>query len=95
MPEETYTLQLTKGELLVLQELTEDMELGYTWIRELADSLREKVLASYQKPPMSMEEYRMQLEKERKFWQGEPAEAFMVRAKERELRFYYDVEQEP
>ena len=86
------TLQLTAGEVLMLQELTENMDAGYEWMRELAESLRKKALAAYKRPLLDPDDYADMLENERKMWQGEPIEAYMVRAKQKELDFLYEVE---
>ena len=92
--EDKIVLELTKSEVLMLQELTEDMEYGYVWIRQIADSLREKALAAYQKPTISREDYRKQMEATEQLWKGEPAEWFMIHAKKREIRFFNKLEGE-
>ena len=86
------TLQLTVGEVLMLQELTEDIDTGYEWMHELTENLRKKALAAYRKPLLDQDDYADMLEHERKMWQGEPIEAYMVRAKQKELDFLYEVE---
>lgn len=89
---ETITLELTKAEVLMIQELTEDIECGYAWMVNIAEELRTKALQAYQKPRLSQQEYQTRLENERRKWQGEPAEVFMVQAEKCELNFFYDVE---
>lgn len=81
------TLELTIDEVLMLQELTEDVEPGYQWWMDIAKSLREKALQAYQKPKITAEEYHACVEKVREFWKGEPAATFMVHAEKQRIRF--------
>lgn len=87
------TLQLTVGEVLMLQELTEDIDAGYAWMVELNESLRQKALSAYRKPLLDAADYTDIVEQERKMWSGEPVEDYMVMAKKRELEFLYNVEE--
>lgn len=89
---ETITLELTKCEVLMLQELTEDTEHFYKWQEEIAASLREKALDAYEKPYMDATDYADLVDSTRKLWQGESVQEEMVRAKQHELEFLYDVE---
>lgn len=89
---ETITLELTKEEVLMIQELTESIDCGYQWMVNIAEDLRTKALQAYQKPRLSQQEYQIRLENERKKWQGMPAEVFMMQAEKCELNFFYDVE---
>lgn len=90
---QTITLELSKWEVLMLQELTEDIDAGYAWMVELAKSLRQKALAAYRKPLMDAADYTDIVEQERKMWSGGPVEGYMVMAKKRELEFLYNVEE--
>lgn len=59
MEERVFDLQLTKEEVLILQELTED-ESRYleipSWKGDIYDSLRGKAFNAYRKPVMSFQE---------------------------------------
>lgn len=92
--EEKITLELTRAEIIMLQELTEDIDCGYQWMCNIAEDLRTKALQAYQKPKLSQQEYQSQLENKTKMWRGEPAEVFMVHAEKSELKFFYDVEED-
>lgn len=92
--ENKITLELTRGEVLMLQELTEDTECDYTWMQELCYSLRVKALKAYEKPVISKEEYQERIAFEKEFWQDEAVKNAMVRAKEHVLRFYYKLPEE-
>lgn len=90
---EKIVLELTKGEVLMLQELTEDIDSGYAWMVELAESLRKKAAEAYKKPAMNKRDYKAQIEKVGDLFKGEPIEWQMKRAKEQELKFWNDVEE--
>lgn len=94
MGEEKIIMELTPAEVLMLQKLTEDMEIGYAWMVEIAESIRQKVLAAYEKPHMTREEFNGRVEEVKKLFHGEPAEHFMVKAEKVELQFFYQVEEE-
>ena len=94
MEKEKIIIELTPAEVLMLQELTEDMEIGYAWMVKIAERVRQKVLAAYEKPHMTKEEFDRRIEKVKKLFQGEPAEPFMVKAEKVELQFFYQVEEE-
>lgn len=40
--EEKYTLELTRDEILMLQELSSDTEHSYIWMQKIAESLNKK-----------------------------------------------------
>lgn len=92
-PKQTITLELTKCEVLMLQELTENMELFYKWQEEIAGSLRQKVLDAYKKPYMDATDYADLVDGTRRLWRGESVQEEMIRAKQAELEFLYDVEE--
>ena len=87
------TLELTKAEVLMLQELTEDVECDDSWKQDVIESLRGKALRAYAKPIISREEYLRRLEITREMWRGEIIEELMVRAAKREMRFLYELEE--
>ena len=89
----TITLELTVGEIVSLQELTEDIKCQVEWKKALVESLRQKALAAYKKPFMDADDYADILENERKLWAGEPVEQYMIQGKQREIEFFYDVEE--
>lgn len=91
---ENITLELTISEVLLLQELTEDMDCGYTWIMEIAKSLRTKVMEAYQKPTISKEDYESRMETIRQLWKGNLVERLMLEAEERRIHFYYEQERD-
>lgn len=86
-------LELTKAEILMLQELTEHLDGGYEWMLNIAENLRTKVKEAYKKPAISQEEFQKRLESERDMWRGEPVEELMVRAESSMIRFFYEVEE--
>lgn len=88
------TLELTVDEVIMLQELTEDMDAGYKWMVDIAASLRKKALQAYQKPKITEEEYRARVEKTRELWKGEPAEGFMVHSEKHRIKFYNELPSE-
>lgn len=90
---EKIVLELTKGEVLMLQELTKDINSGYAWMVDLAESLRKKATEAYKKPTMDKRDYKEQVEKVGNLFKGEPIEWRMKRAKERELKFWNEVEE--
>lgn len=92
MEKERITLELTPGEVLMLQELTKDREMGYAWLVEIENSLRQKALAAYEKPVMMLEEFDRRVNAVKKLFSGEPVEFHMVHAEKVELRFFYRVE---
>lgn len=91
--EEMVTLELTRGEILMLQELTSDTDCDYEWGQALADGISRKLQEAYQKPAMNAGMFRAILEAERALWKGEPVADRMVREKEAQIRFLYDVEE--
>lgn len=98
--EEKFILELTKDELLMLQEMAGVKALKgyYKWMRDVADDLEAKVKEAYSKPRMSREEFEKAVTEEYEKWVNPPCAMpevafFMKRAKEVELRFYYDVEE--
>lgn len=91
--EKTITLDLTKAEVIMLQELAMYMDGGYEWKFNIAMNLREKALKAYQKPTLSQEEYNRRLESIREKWKGRAVEELMVSAEDDEIRFFYKVEE--
>lgn len=98
--EKKYVLELTKDEVLMLQELvdTRCLEGGYQWMLNIAERLEKKAKAAYSKPRMSREEFEKAVAEDYEKWVNPPCAMpevafFMKRAKEAELRFYYDVEE--
>lgn len=87
------TLNLTVGEIIVLQELTEDMDTSSIHLEKIADTLRKKAFAAYKKPVMSQEEFQRRLADVRERWKGMPIENDAVRNEEQYIRFYFDVEE--
>lgn len=92
--EETITLNLTKAEVLLLQERVEYIGGGYAWQIGIAQRLKAKALEAYRKPTLSQADFLAQLKLERDEWRGIEVEERMVRAKSHELRFFYRVEGE-
>lgn len=92
--EETFTLKLTKEEVLMLQVLTEHHGGGYKWEIGIFERLRVKALEAYKKPALNKKDFLKQLEEERAYWGGLGLEfeERMVRAKSHELHFLYKVE---
>ena len=92
---EEITLSLTAEEIIMLQELTEDTECAYEWLVKIAESLRAKAMAAYQKPRMSREEFNKNLkevqDRHLKYGDADQAAA-MVRAKRVEMKYRYEVE---
>lgn len=91
---EKITLELTVDEVIMLQELTEDVDAGYAWMMDIAKSLREKAIQAYQRPKITVEEYRERVEKTRELWKGEPAEDFMVHSEKYRIKFYNELPSE-
>ena len=94
MEKEKVLLELTPGELLMLQELTEDLDVMPQWMYEISESLRKKALNAYQKPVMAAEEYERRISAVREIFAGEPAEFHMIHGEKMQLRFFYRVEGE-
>lgn len=95
--EEKYTLELTRDEILMLQELTSDTEHSYIWMQKIAESLNNKAMAAYQKPTMSKEVLEQEVARERisvYLKVGDNAANEMARAKRNELHFYYQITEE-
>lgn len=98
--EEKFILELTKDEVLMLQEMAGErlLEGYYKWMRDVAEGLETKAKNAYSKPHMSREEFEKAVTEEYEKWTNPPRAMpevafFMKRAKEMELRFYYDVEE--
>ena len=92
---EEITLSLTAEEIIMLQELTEDTECAYEWLVKIAESLRAKAMAAYQKPRISREDYVeiLQDTQERFSKYDEELASAMVMAKRVELEYRYEVEE--
>lgn len=89
---ETYILELSKEEIIMLQELTEDMEIGCDWMADIAQRIRMKVMKAYRKPEISEKEYNRILDEESLLWRKEPAvQRIMRNAKGQALRFFYRI----
>ena len=88
------TLELTRGEILMIQELSSGIDCDYRWQQELAERINKKANDAYQKPTMNAGMFHAMLEAERAFWAGESVENDKTRAKESEIRFFYNVEEE-
>ncbi len=93
MNEPKITLELTPAEVILLQELTEDMELSYLWMFQIGETLREKAVKAYRKPTMSRRKYLARLDKVKDLFGTEQSLPFMLAAEKRELKFYYDIEE--
>ena len=91
---EKITIELTRDEALMLQELSEDADCGCDWMQEIADSLHKKAVSAYKKPVMSAEEYRTYIEQIRSKWRGTVIERLMVEAEVIRIRFFYRLEQD-
>lgn len=92
---EEITLSLTAEEIIMLQELTEDTECAYEWLVKIAESLRAKAMAAYQKPRMSREEFKKNLKEvqvRHLKYGGVEQSLEMVTAKAIELKYRYEVE---
>lgn len=97
--EEKFILELTKDEVLMLQELadTSCSDFGYQWLAVIAERLETKAKKAYSKPHMSQAEFKEKLDAERAFWKktcvSDDAVESMALVEECRLRFYYDVEE--
>lgn len=98
--EEKFVLELSKDEVLMLQELadTRCLESEYQWMFDIAEGLEKKAKAAYSKPRMSHEDFEKAAEEEYTRWNNMPDAVpgigfHMSSAKRAELRFYYDVEE--
>lgn len=88
------TMEFTKAEILILQELTEDVDCGFAWMQKIADGLYERLAEAYSKPSISKKVYDRAIEQERGKWKGTGLEADMVNAERIFLEFFYTVEDE-
>lgn len=88
------TMEFTKEEILMLQELTEDAGCGLAWMQKIADGLHERLSEAYSKPSISKKVYDCAVEQERGKWKGTGLEADMVNAERIFLEFFYTVEDE-
>lgn len=100
MEDTVFNLQLTKEEVLMLQELTEEygdcLEMP-PWMAEIYNSLREKALFAYDKQSMSIDEYDVTLREELARYEalGCSQEVCWKSVDElkRKLEFYRNIEQ--
>lgn len=86
------TMEFTKDEILILQELTEDVDCSLTWMQKIADGLHERLSEAYSKPSISKKVYDRAVEQERGKWKGTGLEANMMTAEAARLNFFYRVE---
>lgn len=91
---DTITMEFTREEILMLQELTEDADCGLAWMQKIADGLHERLSEAYSKPSISKKVYDRAIEQERGKWKGTGLEADMVNAERIFLEFFYTVEDE-
>lgn len=88
------TLELTPEEVLLLQELTKNMQPGYLWMHKIGETLKEKVFKAYRKPSMSRKKYLDRLDKVKELFGTEELITYMLHAEKAELRFLYQIEGE-
>lgn len=89
---DTITMEFTREEILMLQELTEDADCGLAWMQKIADGLYERLAAVYSKPAMRKDVYDRAIAQERGKWKGTGLEANMMTAEATRLNFFYRVE---
>ena len=92
-----YTMQLTKEEVLMLQQSLEGERktvlTEYSWEAKIRDSLEEKAGALYQKPHMSQWEHDKYVEKERTKWPDAELGRHLAKAESVRLHFYYQIDE--
>ena len=86
------TVEFSREEILMLQELTENADCGFEWLQQIADGLHEKLSEIYPKPVIRKDVYDRAVEQERGKWKGMPFENIMVMGERRRLKFFYRVE---
>lgn len=95
--EKLYTMQLTKEEVLMLQQSLEGERktvlTEYSWEAKIRDSLEEKAGALYQKPHMSQWEHDKYVEKERTKWPDAELGRHLANAESVRLHFYYQIDE--
>ena len=98
---EQINITLSADEVIMIQELTEDTEVGYTWMRKIVESLREKALEAYKKPVISTHEAEYRANIAYDDWMeyagqdnGKDLAFQMKRAEEVRLRFHYEIKED-
>ena len=93
--ERTFLLELTLDEVIMLQELSSDVDCCSEWQDQIAGNLYSKAIQAYQKPEITKMEYE---ERMRSIAEGHPQwpKDAIVQEKLREmesaaLRFYYAI----
>lgn len=95
--EEKYILELSRDEIIMIQELSSDTDCSYVWMQQVANNLNEKAMKAYQKPVMSRAAMEQEIEKEWMHYYlkvGEAVADEMARAKRCELSFHYQITEE-
>lgn len=92
-----YTMQLTKEEVLMLQQSLEGERktvlTEYSWEAKIRDSLEAKAGALYQKPHMSQWDHDKYVEKERTKWPDAELGRHLANAESVRLHFYYKIDE--
>lgn len=92
-----YTMQLTKEEVLMLQQSLEGERktvlTEYSWEAKIRDSLEAKAGALYQKPHMSQWDHDKYVEKERTKWPDADLGRHLANAESVRLNFYYKIDE--
>lgn len=92
---EKITLELTVDEVIMLQELSSDVECGSDWQDGIAKSLNSKAMQAYRKPVLTEGEYNrlISLKKEpNPEWpRGSAVQDAMAKLEMEGLRFYYRI----
>lgn len=90
--ENKITLELTKAEVLMLQEVTAVETCCYReWMSDVHKGLREKALQAYKKPTISREEYETRMQAARDKWKAMELGDYMADAEKDRIRFYYEL----
>ena len=92
-----YTMQLTKEEVLMLQQSLEGERktvlTEYSWEATIRDSLEAKAGALYQQPHMSQWDHDKYVEKERTKWPDAELGRHLANAESVRLHFYYQIDE--
>ena len=93
---EKITLELTIDEVIMLQELSSDVDCGNDWQNGIAVSLHRKAMEAYRKPELSQKEYEHHMNRIMQDYCPELPRGAVVQKERREmaaaaLRFYYRI----